>query len=176
MAGIDERQFPLEPLLELVERQEREGLGDAPWPPQYPKAEGEPKRVQPSRARKEPAAAKAQRDASAGVESPTGRRKSVHPLLTVSKAQHKDEAMAGLERWKVRYPEAAAHLSPSDVLVDSMRGMSSTWTRIRVNLRHVPESQRPPEEPPDPDYDPWAGLDPSLRGRHTRFNAKDGRL
>jgi DNA ligase D-like protein (predicted polymerase) len=169
--GIDDRAFSLEPLLELVEKQERDGLGDAPWPPQFPKAEGEPKRVQPSRARKEPAEARPE-----GVESPTGRRKSVHPLLTVSKAQHKDEAMAGLERWKARHPKAAALLKPADILVDSMRGMSSTWTRIRVNLRNVPEGERPPEEPPDPDYDPWAGLDPSLRGRHTRFNPKDGRL
>jgi DNA ligase D-like protein (predicted polymerase) len=165
MAGIDDRAFSLEPLLELVERQERDGLGDAPWPPQYPKAEGEPKRVQPSRARKDD-----------GVESPTGRRRSVHPLLVVSKAQHKEEALAGLERWKARHPEAAAHLKPSDVLVDSMRGMSSTWTRVRVNLRNVPDDQRPEQEAPDPDYDPWAGLDPALRGRHTRFNPEDGRL
>jgi bifunctional non-homologous end joining protein LigD len=175
-AGIDDRAFSLEPLLELVERQERDGLGDAPWPPQYPKAEGEPRRVQPSRARKDPADAGADRDAPSGVESPTGRRKSVHPLITVSKAQHKDEALQGLERWKGRHPQAAEHLKPSDVLVDSMRGMSSTWTRIRVNLRNVPEEQRPAEEPPDPDYDPWAGLDPSLRGRHTRYNPRDGRL
>ncbi|HEX5139908.1 MAG TPA: DNA primase, partial [Dehalococcoidia bacterium] len=165
MAAIDDHAFSLEPLLELVERQEREGQGDAPWPPQYPKAEGEPKRVQPSRARKD-----------TGVESPTGRRQSIHPLITVSKAQHKDEAMAGLDRWKQRHPEAATHLKPSDILVDSMRGMSTTWTRIRLNLRNVPEDQRPPEEPPDPDYDPWANLDPSLRGRHTRTNPKDGRL
>jgi DNA ligase D-like protein (predicted polymerase) len=165
MAGIDDHAFSLEPLLELVERHEREGQGDAPWPPQYPKAEGEPKRVQPSRARKD-----------TGVESPTGRRQSIHPLITVSKAQHKDEAMAGLDRWKQRHPEAATHLKPSDILVDSMRGMSTTWTRIRLNLRNVPEDQRPPEEPPDPDYDPWANLDPSLRGRHTRTNPKDGRL
>ena len=177
MAGIDDRAFPLEPLLELVEKQERDGLGDAPWPPQYPKAEGEPKRVQPSRARKEPPALGAPPDEpSPGVESPTGRRKSIHPLIVVSKAAHKDEALAGLERWKQRHPEAATHLKPSDVLIDSMRGMSSTWTRIRVNLRNVPEPERPAEEPPDPDYDPWAGLDPSLRGRHTRFNPEDGRL
>jgi hypothetical protein len=87
-------------------------------------------------------------------------------LITVSKAEHKDEAMAGLERWKARHPEAAAHLEIDDVLIDAMRGRSSTWTRIRVNLRHVPEGQRPPEEPPDPDYDPWKGFDPSkLRRR-----------
>jgi DNA ligase D-like protein (predicted polymerase) len=166
MAGIDDRAFSLEPLLELVEKQERDGLGDAPWPPQYPKAEGEPKRVQPSRARKD----------DDGVESPTGRRRSSQPLIIVSKAAHKDEALAGLERWKQRHPEAAEKLRPADILVDSMRGMSTTWTRIRVNLRNVPEPERPSQEAPDPDYDPWAGLDPSLRGRHTRFNASDGRL
>ena len=77
-----------------------------------------------------------------------------HPLITVAKAEHKDEALAGLERWKARHPEAAAVLQADDVLVDSMRGRSSTWTRIRVNLRHVPEAQRPSEETPDPDYDP----------------------
>ncbi len=156
-AGIDDRAFSLDALLELVDQQERDGLGDAPWPPQFPKAKGEPKRVQPSRARKEPADAGMPDDAP---ESPTGRRKSTQPLIIVSKAQHKDEAMAGLERWKQRHPEAAALLQPADILVDSMRGMSTTWTRIRLNLRHVPEADRPEQEPPDPDYDPWAGLDP----------------
>jgi hypothetical protein len=178
MAGIDDKAFPLEPLMELVEKQEREGQGDAPWPPQFPKAKGEPKRVQPSRARKEPddAASQASESPVGPIESPTGRRKSTQPLIIVSKAQHKDEAMAGLDRWKQRHPEAAQHLKPADILVDSMRGMSSTWTRIRLNLRNVPEADRPEQEAPDPDYDPWANLDPSLRGRHTRFNPKDGRL
>jgi DNA ligase D-like protein (predicted polymerase) len=166
MAGIDDEAYSLRPLIELSQQQEREGLGDAPWPPQFPKASGEPKRVQPSRARKE-----------GDAESPTGRRKSIHPLITVAKAQHKDEALAGLERWKARHPDAAALLGTSDVLVDSMRGMSSTWTRIRVNLRNVPEAERPAEEAPDPDYDPWAGMAPEMRGRQTkRVNAKDGRL
>jgi hypothetical protein len=95
----------------------------------------------------------------------------------VAKAQHKDEALAGLERWKARHAEAAAYLGTSDVLVDSMRGMSTTWTRIRVNLRNVPQAERPAEEAPDPDYDPWAGLPPEMRGRQTkRVNPKDGRL
>jgi hypothetical protein len=166
MAGIDDEAFSLQPLIELSQRQEREGLGDAPWPPQFPKAAGEPRRVQPSRARKE-----------AEGESPTGRRKSIHPLITVAKAQHKDEALAGLERWKARHPKAAGLLGKSDVLVDSMRGMSSTWTRIRVNLRSVPEGERPAQEAPDPDYDPWAGLAPEMRGRQTkRVNPADGRL
>jgi len=169
--GIDDKLHSLEPFLELMREQEKQGEGDAPWPPQYPKAEGEPKRVQPSRAKKEPSAAKA-----SVADSPTGRRKSIHPLVVVSKAEHKDEALEGLERWKSRHPEAAEHLKPADIMVDSMRGMSTTWTRIRVNLRNVPDDQRPPEEAPDPDYDPWVGLDPSLRGRSTRYDPSNGRL
>jgi len=80
------------------------------------------------------------------------------PLLEIARAAKKEDALLGLERWKVRHPEAAAHLEPADVLVDSMRGRSSTWTRVRVNLEHVPEGLRPEPEPPDPDYDPWAGF------------------
>ena len=145
MAGIDDEAYSLDPLIELSRQQDEDGLGDAPWPPQFPKATGEPKRVQPSRARQETVA-----------KAKTGRRRSIHPLITVAKAEHKDDALAGLARWNVRHPEAAALLGPSDVLVDSMRGLSSTWTRIRVNLRNVPEAQRPAEAAPDPDYDPWA--------------------
>ncbi len=167
MAEIDDVAYSLDPLLELVEKQEREGQGDAPWPPQFPKGRDEPKRVQPSRARKD----------GASPKSGTGRRQPSEPLITISKAQHKAEALEGLERWKQRHPEAAPHIEAGDVLVDSMRGMSSTWTRIRVNLRHVPEDQRPVEEAPDPDYDPWAGLPSEMRGRQTkRYNPADGRL
>jgi len=93
----------------------------------------------------------------------SGRRRSTQPLITVAKAPHKEDALAGLERWKTRHPEAAALLEVDDVLVDSMRGRSSTWTRIRLNLRHVPERDRPVEEPPDPDYDPWRNFDPERR-------------
>jgi bifunctional non-homologous end joining protein LigD len=166
MAGIDDEAFSLEPLIELTQQQEKEGLGDAPWPPQFAKAPDEPKRVQPSRARKD------------GDERPkTGRRQSIHPLIIVAKAEHKADALAGLERWKARHPEAAALINPGDVLVDSMRGPSAPWTRIRLNLRNVPEQQRPAEETPDPDYDPWAGMAPEMRGRQTkRVNPKDGRL
>jgi bifunctional non-homologous end joining protein LigD len=139
-AGMDVAPGSLEKLLALSAEQEAAGLGDAPWPPHYKKMAGEPMRVAPSRKK---------------GASPTGRRQSTQPLIVVSKAQHKEDAMAGLERWKARHPEAAAKLAVDDVLVDSMRGRSSTWTRIRVNLRHVPESDRPPEEAPDPDYDPW---------------------
>src|SRR5262249_34422455 len=89
-----------------------------------------------------------------GAGKSAGRR-STQPLVIVSKAKHKKDALAGLDRWKARHPEAAVHLAEDDILVDSMRGRSSTWTRVRVNLRHVPEAERPAEEPPDPDYDPW---------------------
>ena len=75
----------------------------------------------------------------------------VHPLLEIGRAKKKEDALAGLERWKARHAEAATHLEPADVLVDSMRGRYSTWTRIRVNLQHVPEALRPAQEPLDPD-------------------------
>jgi len=140
-ARIDEQPCSLEPLLELSARQEAEGLGDAPWPPHYAKQPGEPPRVAPSR--KKGAA--------------PGRRVPKKPLVEIGRARKKEGALAGLERWKARHPEAAAHLQAADVLVDSMRGRSSTWTRIRVNLEHVPEDARPPQEPLDPDDAPGWG-------------------
>ena len=127
-AAIDREPGSLERLLELSAEHERSGLGDAPWPPHYQKQQGEPARVQPSK-----------------------RRVSKHPLIEIGRAQRKEDALAGLERWKARHPKAAAHLEPADVLVDSMRGRSSTWTRIRVNLQHVPVELRPDQEPLDPD-------------------------
>jgi DNA ligase D-like protein (predicted polymerase) len=142
--GIDEAAGSLEALLELSARHEAEGMGDAPWPPHYRKQAGEPPRVQPSRRR------------TGEAPSPTGRRRSSKPLIEIARAAKKDDALAGLERWKARHPAAAARLEPADVLVDAMRGRSTTWTRIRVNLEHVPEAERPPQEPLDPDYDPWA--------------------
>jgi bifunctional non-homologous end joining protein LigD len=142
--GIDEAAGSLEGLLELSATHEAAGLGDAPWPPHYKKQEDEPPRVAPSRRR-----------AAAGGTDRSGARRSAHPLITVAKAQRAEDALAGLERWKARHPGAAERLAVDDVLVDSMRGRSSTWTRVRVNLRHVPESERPAEEAPDPDYDPW---------------------
>jgi bifunctional non-homologous end joining protein LigD len=134
-AEIDSRPCSLESLLDLSSRHERDGLGDAPWPPQYKKQPGEPPRVQPSR-----------------------RRISKHPLIEIARAQRKDDALAGLERWRARHPEAAGHLAPADVLVDAMRGRFHTWTRIRINLQHVPEELRPPQEALDPDDAPkdWA--------------------
>jgi DNA ligase D-like protein (predicted polymerase) len=127
-AGIDDNPCSLESLIELSARHEREGLGDAPWPPQYKKQPGEPARVQPSR-----------------------RRVPVHPLIEIARARRKEDALAGLERWRERHPDVAARLQPADVLVDAMRGRYRTWTRIRVNLQHVPANERPPQEALDPD-------------------------
>ena len=143
-AGMDGAAGSLEKLLELAARDDAAGLGDAPWPPHFAKAEGEAPRVAPSRA-KRPAGAGA-----AGKRAPRARM----PLIVVANSPSKEDALAGLERWKQRHPEAAAQLAVDDVLVDAMRGRSSTWTRIRVNLRHVPEASRPPQETPDPDDDP----------------------
>jgi DNA ligase D-like protein (predicted polymerase) len=162
-AGIDESPCSLESLLELSARHEAEGLGDAPWPPHYAKQAGEPPRVQPSRMKTGPKAA--------------GRRVSSKPLLEIARAAKKEDALAGLERWKARHPEAAAHLEAADVLVDSMRGRSSTWTRVRVNLEHVPEAMRPGQEALDPDYDPWQGVEfppdgPPRRPRRPKAESK----
>jgi bifunctional non-homologous end joining protein LigD len=126
-AAIDERAGSLAGLLELFERQ---GLGDAPWPPHYRRQTGEPPRVQPSKRKTS---------------------KLERPLIEIGRARRKEDALAGLERWKARHAEVAAHLQPADVLVDAMRGRYSTWTRIRVNLQHVPAQLRPAQEPLDPD-------------------------
>jgi bifunctional non-homologous end joining protein LigD len=123
-AAMDGKAGSIQGLLELFERQ---GLGDAPWPPHYRKQTAEPPRVQPSK------------------------RKSKFPLVEIGRARRKEDALAGFERWKKRHAKAAAHLEPSDVLVDAMRGRYSTWTRVRVNLQHVPADERPPQEPLDPD-------------------------
>jgi bifunctional non-homologous end joining protein LigD len=161
-AGIDDAAGSLHKLLQLSAAQETAGLGDAPWPPHYEKKAGEPPRVMPSR-RKGVKTAKKEGEEPHAETKGTGRRQSKHPLITISKAEHKEDALAGLERWKARHPEAAAHLAIDDVLVDPMRGRYTTWTRIRLNLRHVPENERPAEEAPEPDYDPWAGWEPGGR-------------
>ena len=159
-AGIDAAAGSLDTLLELSAAHEAAGLGDAPWPPHYKKQADEPPRVAPSR-----------RKAAGAREKGSGRRQSTQPLVTVAKAEHLDDALAGLARWKTRHPEAAALLQVDDILVDSMRGRSSTWTRIRINLRHVPEGTRPAEEPPDPDYDPWRRLRSGSRAPKTRSSS-----
>jgi bifunctional non-homologous end joining protein LigD len=139
--GIDKHGGSLEQLLELSARQEGEGLGDAPWPPHHKKQEGEPARVQPSK-----------------------RRTSKFPLIEIGRAQHKEDALAGLERWKKRHPKAAEHLEPADVLVDSMRGRYRTWTRIRVNLQHVPVELRPAQEALDPNETALTGWEREEEG------------
>ena len=121
-AGIDESAGSLRGLLELFERQ---GLGEAPWPPHYGRQPSEPPRVQPSRRKR--------------------------PLVEIGRARRQADAVAGLERWKARHPQAAAHLEAADVLIDAMRGRYRTWTRIRVNLQHVPQELRPGQEALDPD-------------------------
>jgi DNA ligase D-like protein (predicted polymerase) len=127
---MDQHACSLEALLELSARHAREGLGDAPWPPHYKKQADEPPRVQPSR-----------------------RRIPKRPLIEIGRAERKEDALAGLERWRARHPDAAAHLQPADVLVDAMRGRYHTWTRIRVNLQNVPEDLRPAQEALDPDQE-----------------------
>jgi bifunctional non-homologous end joining protein LigD len=136
-AGMNQAAGSLEQLLALADRDGAAGLGDAPWPPNYRKMEGEGPRVAPSRAK-------------GATKKPRIRM----PLIVVANSPDKEAALAGLERWKAKHPEAASHLAIDDTLVDAMRGRSSTWTRIRVNLRNVPEALRPAQETPDPDDDP----------------------
>ena len=136
-AGMDAMPGSLEPLLDLAAKDEAAGLGDAPWPPHFRKMEKEAPRVAPSRAR-----------------SAATKPRVKMPLIVVANSPDKAAALSGLERWKKKYTKVADLLAIDDVLVDSMRGRSSTWTRIRVNLRHVPEGLRPPQETPDPDLDP----------------------
>jgi DNA ligase D-like protein (predicted polymerase) len=157
--AIDRTAGSIEPLLELAAEHEAAGLPDAPWPPHFDKQAGEAPRVQPSRRRGSPGTA-----ANEGVvpppppgktSGPSGRRRTTVPLLEIARAATVTEAMDGLDRWKERHPDVWPYLAPADVLVDSMRGRSSTWTRIRLNLRRVPESKRPPQEALEVDYDPW---------------------
>jgi len=136
-AGMDAEPGSLERLLELAEKDEASGLGDAPWPPHFRKGEGEGSRVAPSRAK-----------------SVAKKPRVKMPLIVIANSPDKSAALAGLERWKNKHEQIVGFLAADDVLVDSMRGRSSTWTRIRVNLRHVPEALRPPQKTPDPDDDP----------------------
>jgi bifunctional non-homologous end joining protein LigD len=178
-SGIDEAVGSLDALLEQAARDEASGLPDAPWPPHYEKQTGEEARVQPSKRRTSSGPSRpgapsgpAARGGSAGsgtsgksaavgdgaLAGPAGRRQSTKPLIEIARAKTKAEAMEGLERWKSRHRDVWPLLEARDVLVDSMRGRSSTWTRIRVNLEHVPEEKRPAQEPLEVDYDPWAGF------------------
>jgi bifunctional non-homologous end joining protein LigD len=147
-ARMNDHPCALDRLLDLSAQQAREGMGDAPWPPHYQKQPGEPARVQPSR-----------------------RRTPSRPLIEIGRARRKEDALAGVERWKARHPEAAAHLAPADVLVDAMRGRFHTWTRTRVNLQNVPVALRPAQEALDPDDQPddWSGISaPGARRRPSR--------
>jgi len=159
--GIDEAVGSLEALLELSAQHEAAGFGDAPWPPHFAKQTGEPSRVQLSRRKREdrPATPKGAvpPPAPGKTVGPTGRRRTTMPLIEIARAASETEARAGLQRWRARHAEVWSHLAPSDILVDSMRGRNTTWTRIRINLRNVPEPERPPQEALEVDYDPWAG-------------------
>jgi bifunctional non-homologous end joining protein LigD len=136
-ADMNDATGSLEPLLELAARDEAEGLGDAPWPPHFRKMESEAPRVAPSRAKSKPKPPRVKL-----------------PLIVIGNSPDKAAALAGLERWKAKHANVLQFLAPEDVLVDSMRGRSSTWTRIRINLQHVPENLRPSQEAPEPDDDP----------------------
>jgi DNA ligase D-like protein (predicted polymerase) len=150
-ATMNDHAGNLESLLELSARQAKEGLGDAPWPPHYRKQPDEAPRVAPSR-----------------------RRTSIKPLIEIARAREKVDALAGLERWKARHADAASRLEPSDVLVDAMRGRFRTWTRIRINLEHVPAEVRPPQETLDPDdeVNDWSGVSESGAPRRRPSRAR----
>jgi len=133
-AGIDDAAGTLDSLLALADRDEAAGNPDAPWPPHFAKGAGEGKRVAPSRAARP--------------------KREKLPVITIAQAKQKADALAGLERWKAKYPDVLPHLAPEHVIVDTNRGRATAWYRVRINLMNVPEAERPPQEPPDPDYDP----------------------
>ena len=166
-AEMDQAVGSLDGLLELADRDQESGLGDAPWPPHFAKMAGEGKRVAPSRAKRsasqessakesgtKQSAGKSAAKKSAAKKSPVKQPRVRMPLIVVANSPDKEAALAGLERWKKRHRKIAGLVKVEDILVDSMRGRSSTWTRIRINLRNVPEDLRPPQETPDPDDDP----------------------
>jgi bifunctional non-homologous end joining protein LigD len=143
-AGIDDAVGSLDALLDLAKRHKAAGLPDAPAP-----SRGEVARPAPGKA-----------------SGASGRRRSTMPMIEIARAASREEAEAGLERWKQRHPTVWPRLGPSDVLVDAMRGRSSAWYRIRLNLRNVPEDQRPSQEPLEVDYDPfeqWRGQEAEWR-------------
>jgi hypothetical protein len=128
--GIEAVVGSLEPLLELARRQEAD-------------------------VRSAPRSGEVLIPAPGKTVGPTGRRRTTAPLIEIARAATQAEAFAGLERWKLRHPNVWPLLAPADVLVDSMRGRNTLWTRIRLNLRNVPEADRPPQEALEVDYDPW---------------------
>jgi bifunctional non-homologous end joining protein LigD len=156
--GIDDAAGSIEALLELADKDEAAGLEDAPWPPHFTKQEGEAPRVQPSKRKKSTGhgrrAGSVPPPAPGQSSGPTGRRRTTVPLIEIARAATETEALEGLERWKARHTDVWSHLAPADVLIDSMRGRSKTWTRIRLNLTNVPEADRPAQEPLEVNYDP----------------------
>ncbi|CAN5917291.1 DNA polymerase domain-containing protein [soil metagenome] len=124
-----------------------------------------------------PAMFAANGDAHAGIDAAVGRldtllalaatqeadgppQREEMPVITIAQAKAKKDALAGLERWKQRHPAVAAKLAAEDILVDANRGRSSAWYRVRINLKSIPVEERPPPEPPEPDYDvraEWLG-------------------
>nr|WP_263359795.1 DNA primase small subunit domain-containing protein [Acidicapsa ligni] len=157
-AGMDSAKGSLDQLLELAARDEAQGLGDAPWPPHFRKMEGEGPRVSTSRAK------------SAAKKSSAKITRSKMPLIVVANSPKEEAALHGLERWKTQHPKAAALLAVDDVLVDRMRGRSTIWYRIRINLRHVPEELRPPQGTPYPDDDPTREDQVSSRTHRRKLN------
>jgi len=149
---MDAAPGSIERLLELAAEHEAAGLPDAPWPPHFAKQAGEAPRVQPSKRR----SGEVPPPVPGKTAGPTGRRRTTVPLIEVARAGSEREAREGLDRWRARHPGVWDYLAPADVLVDSMRGRSSLWTRIRINLSRVPESERPPQEALEVDFDPWA--------------------
>jgi bifunctional non-homologous end joining protein LigD len=171
-ADMDAAAGYLDKLLELAASDEAAGLGDAPWPPHFRKTEGEAPRVAPSRAKSSRAKSSETSEAESSPVKPVAKKaRTKMPLIVVANSPDKDIALAGLERWKSKHADIAKLLAVDDVLVDSMRGRSSTWTRIRLNLRRVPEALRPSQETPDPDDDPtreWRAR------RNSKRNSKEG--
>jgi bifunctional non-homologous end joining protein LigD len=151
-AGIDASPCTIDSLLELAERQQSEGHQDAPWPPHFEKGDDEAARVAPSRAKRAPP-----------------RKREKLPVLTIAQAKEKKDALVGLERWKAKYPVVFARLAPEDVLVDTNRGRATAWYRVRINLKNIPEPERPPQETPEPNYDPKSELSPEwIAAQQTR--------
>jgi DNA ligase D-like protein (predicted polymerase) len=132
-AGIDGAVGSLDSLLELADAQKKFGIEPVP--------SGSVSQAAPGKA-----------------SGASGRRRTTMPLIEIARAAGKDEAMAGLQRWQERHPGVVERLGAADVLVDAMRGRSSAWYRIRLNLRNIPEAERPEQGPLEVDYDPWAEL------------------